>query len=176
MANFDAALKKTLDKWEGFPGFSIDNNKFEVCAGINREYWPGWVGWQTVDAIKAKVGNDKKAINAALAKDATLYGKVSDFYKRSFWTPSLEVIADQDLAWYLFDKGIQCGIRQANKFIQRALGVPDDGIIGAQTMLAIKGSNPVALLAHTREQAKEFYRALHAKDPVKYPTSMIERA
>lgn len=175
MAEFGPAFELIL-KNEGFPGWAIDNNGAEVCAGINRAYWPGWTGWDTIDMIKLKVGDDKKAINSVLGKDTTLRAKVSEFYKMHFWTPSLAELKNQELANWLADKYVQCYIPQSNKFLQRALGVNDDGKLGIITLTAANNADPVALLAKCRTEARKFYAELHAKNPAKYPKWMAERA
>ena len=174
MSDFMTAFNATL-KNEGYPGYNIDNNGAEVCAGINRAYWPGWGGWPQIDALKAK-GLDKKGINAALRKSPDLLSLVTEFYRRNFWPPSFGQISSQDVANWLFDKAVNAGISQAVKFLQRAAGVGADGQFGPKTLKAVNAAAGNLLVKSCREQAVEFYRQLHEKDPVKYPASMVHRA
>ena len=174
MAVFEEAFKATLQR-EGFPGYNIDNNGAEVCAGINRAYWPGWGGWPKIDLLKAN-GLNREKINAQLRKDTELIGKVTDFYRRNFWPPRFGQIAAQPVANWLFDKSVNMGISQAVKLLQRASGVADDGQFGPKTLAAVNAADPAQLAKGAHDQAVKFYQALHAKDPAKYPADMVNRA
>ncbi len=173
MSEFKPAITATL-KNEGFPGYSIDNNGAEVCAGINRHYWPGWSGWDKIDVLKSI--RDKKTTNTELAKDPTFRALVEAFYQANFWTPMIAQINDQGVANWVFDKAVQAGMIQAVKLIQRAAGVHDDGNFGPKTLAEINGASPAVLLANAKQQAVAFYQELHQKDPVKYPERMVSRA
>lgn len=174
MSDFKPALTATLIN-EGFPGYNTDNNKAEVCVGINRAYWPKWSGWVIVDGYKAQ-GLNRKQVNAGLAKDARLRPLVESFYQHNFWTPYIQKIVSQDVANWVFDKGVQAGIGQATKLLQRAAGVTDDGKFGPATLKAVNSADPQALLAACKQQAVAFYQQLHKQDPVKYAAGMVNRA
>lgn len=51
-------------------------------------------------------------------------------------------IADHWVMWLVIDFSIHSGPRTATRALQRAVGVPDDGIFGPQTTKAVNGSNP----------------------------------
>lgn len=88
------------------------------------------------------------------------------FYKTGFWYPGkYGLIDDQELATKAFDLGVNMGIKQGAKCIQRALqatgaDVKDDGAIGPATIAAINAADPSVVLAATRSEAAGFYRAL----------------
>jgi hypothetical protein len=164
-------------KNEGFPGYGRDNNGYEVVAGINRQYWTKSRVWDIVDSVKDGYNNPKQVNLALIGRKAELLEQVKDFYKRNFWYNKLEQIEDQQVATWLFDKGVQMGIGQAVKLIQRALDISDDGVFGPATLACINNHiNPDTLVAECRDQAKDFYRALNKRDPKKYPAWMITRA
>ena len=173
MAEFLPAFTATLVN-EGFPGYATDNNGAEVCAGINRAYWPGWGGWPIIDALEAK-GANRAGINAALKADARLAPLVQDFYRRNFWVDWMEHLA-QPVANWAFDKSVNMGIGQAVRLIQRAAGVTDDGKFGPATLAAVNACDPAQFVKGCHDQAVKFYQALHAKDPAKYPADMVNRA
>ena len=52
-------------------------------------------------------------------------------------TPGFEPIANDFLKWVLVDSGVLHGTRTAIKWLQQALGVAVDGVIGNQTMAAL---------------------------------------
>jgi lysozyme family protein len=174
MAEFMPAFTATLVH-EGFPGYAIDNNGAQVVAGINRGFWPGWTGWPLIDFLTAN-GLGRAEVNAQLKKDTKLISEVQDFYLRNFWPVMFNDIHDQGVANWLFDHGVNMGIKQAVRFVQRAVGTDDDGRLGPRTMLAINAANGPALVKSCHDQAVLFYRELHRQDPVKYPASMEERS
>jgi lysozyme family protein len=65
-----------------------------------------------------------------------------DIYRKAYWS---EIRADElpdALRFDLFDTAVNSGVAQAAKFLQRAVGVPDDGIIGPQTLAAVRDADP----------------------------------
>ncbi len=90
----------------------------------------------------------------------------AQFYKTGFWYPGkYGLINDQELSTKAFDLGVNMGIKQGAKCVQRALmaahrDVVDDGAIGPVTIGAINDVDPSILLAATRSEAAGFYRAL----------------
>jgi lysozyme family protein len=92
----------------------------------------------------------------------------ADVYRREFWEPlKCDAIRDDAIARKLFDTAVNCGKRQAVKFLQRALyaaheDLVDDGVIGPKTLAAVNFNalrNHGVLFAMRSEQAG-FYRAL----------------
>jgi lysozyme family protein len=68
-------------------------------------------------------------------------------YRDQYWRP---VKAD-DLPWpvarFVFDAAVNQGVGTATRLLQKTLGVAQDGIIGNNTLAAIRRSNPVELCA-----------------------------
>jgi len=63
-------------------------------------------------------------------------------YRRDYWN---RVKADElpsELRFPLFDGAVNAGVAQSIKWLQRAAGVRDDGVIGPITLAAIASSNP----------------------------------
>ncbi len=90
----------------------------------------------------------------------------AQFYKTGFWYPGkYGLINDQDLSTKAFDLGVNMGIKQGAKCLQRAVcagwsPIKDDGVIGPATIAAINLADPLVILAATRSEAAGFYRAL----------------
>lgn len=91
--------------------------------------------------------------------------EVAQIYLTEYWGPSK---ADQ-FAWPLnlvsFDGAVNCGPRQQALWLQRALGVDADGLIGPKTLIAAKDADPVGISKAILEQRADFYRGLVRKDP-----------
>jgi len=64
-----------------------------------------------------------------------------------------------------FDGGVNHGIGRAAKFLQRAVGVTDDGIIGPGTLLHVHAFDPIDLCRSICDQREKFYRDIVARKP-----------
>lgn len=67
------------------------------------------------------------------------------------------------------DACINTGVHQAAKFLQRAIGVADDGIVGPNTLGALEGcckaSSALVIANRVADQRIPFYHRLVDKDP-----------
>ncbi|MDH7453576.1 glycosyl hydrolase 108 family protein [Luteimonas composti] len=63
-------------------------------------------------------------------------------YRRDFWQAARCHQLPPVAAFQLLDGAVNSGIRQATRWLQRAVGVSDDGAIGPVTLAAIKAANP----------------------------------
>ena len=150
-ANFDAAQAFVL-KWEGADGkVSNDKNdrggitKYGVCLRFLKTIRPN----ATADTVR----NLTK-------KEAT------DIFHSEFWDKCRCDELPDRIAFALYDTAVNTGIKQAVKFLQRALGIKDDGIIGTDTVYFARNCDVDDVLASMLEQRRAFYR--HLAD--KYPT------
>ena len=172
MAEFKPAFDAMI-KHEIFPdGHAYANDPAdkggETYAGISRKFWPEWSGWKVLDTYKEK---PHFGVNSEL--DAS----VLNFYKTRFWTPyRLSELLSQDVANYIFDKIMNCGMA-AVKISQRIAAVPDDAKMGAKTIAAINGIEPVQFIASMRKGMQEHYKAIVARAPsqAKFLKSWLSR-
>jgi len=65
-----------------------------------------------------------------------------DIYRRRYWAPVRADDLPPALRYSVFDAAVNSGVSQAAKWLQRALGVKDDGQIGPLTLAAASVSNP----------------------------------
>lgn len=63
-------------------------------------------------------------------------GEAIEIYRGEYWTGPRFADLPRPLDLVCFDAGVNCGPARAAKFLQRALGVSDDGVIGNQTLAA----------------------------------------
>ncbi len=87
-----------------------------------------------------------------------------EIYRRDFW----ERVQGDDLpsmvAFQAFDAAVNHGIGNAVRWLQRAAGVADDGIIGPQTIAAVKRADPNDLAMKFLAERLEFYTKLTTFD------------
>jgi len=86
--------------------------------------------------------------------------QAKDIYRRAYW---LRVKADQydsAVAFQVFDAAVNHGIKQAVRWLQRAVKVTDDGFIGPVTVAAVNAANPSGVLARFNAQRLDFYTKL----------------
>ena len=81
-------------------------------------------------------------------------------YRKMYWD---KLQCDQFpfvVAFQLFDAGVNHGNAQAVKFLQRALSVVDDGVIGAKTIAAVSKLKDLQIVMLFNAERIEFYAAL----------------
>jgi len=64
------------------------------------------------------------------------------------------------LAVLHFDGCVNHGVARANKFLQTALGVPADGVVGPVTIAKAKAANEMNILNSVCSQREAFYRSI----------------
>jgi lysozyme family protein len=137
--NFDAAFDTLLKHEGGYSDHSADpggKTRYGVTEAVARE-----VGYR----------GDMKDLPLDLAKR---------IYKDRYWDA---VKADQmppAIRYVLFDGAVNSGVGQSAKWLQRALGVKDDGAIGPQTIAAANAGNPDALRMRMLSQRLKFMAGL----------------
>lgn len=81
-------------------------------------------------------------------------------YRSLYWD---KVKADSmpfPVAFQVFDAAVNHGTGQAAKFLQRAAGVVDDGIIGPKTLAAVAARDAAAILLLFNAEREQFYTDL----------------
>ncbi len=84
-------------------------------------------------------------------------------YATDYWEPAKCPALPQALALVHFDAAVNCGVGQAARFLQQAVGVTVDGIVGPVTIAAAwKAPEAVGAYLSVREA---FYRRLAQANP-----------
>lgn len=113
MANFDKAIEKVLINEGGYVNDPADSGG-ETKFGISKRAYP------SVD-IKNLTADEAKAI-----------------YKKDYWDKIKgDDIADDVVAYEIFDTAVNMGVRTSTKLVQIVVGAVPDGILGAKTLAAI---------------------------------------
>jgi lysozyme family protein len=174
MADFNQAFDLVMGHEGGYANNPNDRGG-ETYKGIARKFFPGWSGWDIIDATPNK---------GQLGANDTLQKRVRAFYKEHFWNAlSLDLVNDQKIATELFDTGVNMGVGQAAIWLQTVLNVSNrrgrdyadiikDGKVGPKTaailnahprpgevlkgLNCLQGAKYIAICEHNPSQ-EEFY-------------------
>lgn len=89
-------------------------------------------------------------VTQAVARANGYTGHMRDFpvdmakaiYWRQYWVPIKADDLPPAIRYAVFDAAVNSGANQAVKWLQRAIGVNDDGVVGPQTMTFARAANP----------------------------------
>lgn len=122
--NFDRAFVDLLGHEGGYSNNPSDpggETNWGVTVAVAREN--GYVG-------------SMKDMDASVAK--TIYGK-------KYWLAEFDQLPYQ-VAFQIFDAAVNSGVGQAVRWLQRSIGVADDGKIGPVTLAAVTNVDPLKLV------------------------------
>lgn len=81
-------------------------------------------------------------------------------YQKAYWERAKADQYDYAIAFQYFDAGVNHGPETAVRFLQRAVGVADDGNVGTVTLNAIKTSQVTDVLMRFNAERLMFYTKL----------------
>ena len=99
-------------------------------------------------------GKTRFGITEAVAREAGYRGDMRELpvdlakriYKDRYWDAVRAEELPEAVRYAVFDAAVNSGPRQAIRWLQRAVGVRDDGVIGPITLSAVRATDPQALL------------------------------
>lgn len=136
---FDTCFEKVIG-YEGGYTLDLKDPGGETNWGISKRAYP------SLD-IKNLTQADAKAI-----------------YKRDYWDRAQCDKLPASLAMIVFDAAVNSGIGQSIRFLQRAVGVADDGVLGPLTLAAISRMDTESLCARFLGQRLDFLTKLSTWD------------
>lgn len=83
-----------------------------------------------------------------------------EIYRRDFWEAAKCDRLPPAVGFQLLDGAVNSGIPQATRWLQRAVGVADDGILGPVTLAAIRAADPNDLVLLFNAQRIDFMTRL----------------
>lgn len=99
-------------------------------------------------------GKTRFGITEAVAREAGYRGDMRELpvdlakriYKDRYWDAVRAEELPEAIRYAVFDAAVNSGPRQAIRWLQRAVGANDDGIIGPQTLAAVRAADPERVL------------------------------
>jgi lysozyme family protein len=114
-----------------------------------------------------KYGIDQRSHPGVDIEALTLL-EAKDIYKREYWLKGQCDKLEWPLSLVHFDGCVNCGIGQATKFLQRAVGADDDGVFGKKTLAAVVSACSARSAETIAEEVVKlrtvFYKQLAAKN------------
>lgn len=121
--SFDKAFEHVVGVEGGYVNHPNDPGGETIYGITRRDHPQAWAnGRPTIDQAKA-------------------------IYRDQYWRPVKADDLPWPLAMFVFDAAVNQGVGTATRLLQKTLGVAQDGIIGNNTLAAIRRSNPVELCA-----------------------------
>jgi lysozyme family protein len=141
MTTFDKALTFTL-KWEGgFSNHSADPGGATMKGVTQRVY----------DSYRKHRGQSLQSVRNITDQE------LHQIYLDGYWTAAFCDKLPERLAIAAFDFAVNAGAQTAVKNLQRALGIDQDGIVGANTLRTIQAKGePEALRLYLKRRADRF--------------------
>lgn len=114
-------------------------------------------------------GKTRYGITEAVAREVGYKGDMRELpldlakriYKDRYWDTVKAEQLPPAVRYVVFDAAVNSGPGQAVKWLQRALGVVDDGVIGPKTLAAANAANPDALKMRMLGQRLRFMAGLN---------------
>lgn len=146
--NWDRAFDLVLKSEGGYVNDNADHGG-ETNLGVTRAAWGEYKG--------RPIRNGEMR---ALTRDM-----VKPFYKARYWDAVRGNDLPAGLDYAVFDFAVNAGPGRAVKFLQRSVGVREDGILGPVTMAAVQRVKPAEALAQFSDAKASFYKGLVDRDP-----------
>ena len=108
---------------------------------------------------ETKFGISKRAYPHLDIKALTLHN-AKDIYRRDFWQRVRGDELPREFAFQALDAAVNHGIGNAVRWMQRAAGVADDGVIGPVTLAAVQRAQPADLVLRFNAERLRFYAKL----------------
>lgn len=113
-------------------------------------------------------GKTRFGITEAVAREAGYRGDMRELpvdlakriYRDRYWNAVRAEELPAAIRYAVFDAAVNSGPRQAARWLQRAVGVRDDGVIGPITLGAVRAADPERLLRRVLSQRLRFMAGL----------------
>lgn len=146
--NFQPSFEHVLKSEGGYVNDPLDRGG-ETNLGVTKAAWAQYIGRPVQDG-------EMKALTVDV---------VAPFYKKGYWDKCRCDELPGGLDFAVFDFAVNAGPGRAAKFLQQAVGVTADGIIGPATLAAVAKADPSKILVDFGNIKEAFYNGIVARDP-----------
>lgn len=148
MTRFNYCLQVVLDSEGGFADHKADK------------------GGRTNYGVTQKTYDNYRDAKQLLKQDVMFIAlqEVKEIYY-VYWTSAKCDMLQAPLDLMVFDCAINSGAGRATKLLQRALGIPDDGVFGSATLAAVGSKDAKELSKAYLKERSDYYDRIVAKDP-----------
>jgi lysozyme family protein len=136
---------------------------FEDFIGRVLTHEGGYVNDPRDPGGETKFGIAKRSYPAVDIKGLTRDAAI-EIYRRDFWNRVQGDKLPRAFAFQVLDAAVNHGIGNAVRWMQRAAGVADDGIIGPMTLAAVTRADPADLVLLFTAERLAFYTKLSTFD------------
>lgn len=173
MANFTKAIEKMLKHEGGYVNDPLDPGG-ETYKGVARKMFSKWEGWTVIDLAKRNPNFPKN-----LDADQKLHQLITLFYKVNFWDKiKADEIKDDEVAFSIFDFGVNAGTSTSAALAQKVVGVKADGVLGKESIEKLNAFDPDHFLAAftVAKIARYLYIVKNRPESKKYFLGWVNRA
>lgn len=148
-------------------GFWNSNDPDVITGRMDTRERQQKVGYVNIPADRGgetKYGIAKNANPSVYIRGLNL-DQAMDIYFQKYWLRGYCNLIPYPLSTIHFDGCANHGPSRACKFLQRAAGVTEDGIIGRQTVAAIHSKGQAGVIRNLAEIRTDFYQSIVSRNP-----------
>ena len=135
------------------------NNNFPKCLEVILKSEGGYVNDPHDRGGETNMGISKRAFPDVDIKNLTKE-HASAIYKKYYWDKVQGDGLPSGLDLVVFDSAVNSGPAQAVKWLQRSIGVKDDGVLGPITIMALQKANKASVIDKFLDQRLTFLKSL----------------
>jgi len=148
-----------------FPGINNHmNERFQKAMKFVREAEGGYYNHPNDPGGETMYGITKRDYPDLDIKNLSRE-KADEIFYNDYWLPSVADKLSEPAYISYFDSVVNAGRKQANKFLQRALSVAANGVVGPVTLKAADQANAKQLANKIIDQRQTFYVNLSESRP-----------
>ena len=132
---------------------------FDEAFKVMVDHEGGYVDHPHDPGGETKYGISKRSYPAEDIKNLTLE-RAKAIYLRDYWQAAGCDYVPAKARFSLFDTAVNSGVKQAIKFLQRAVGAQDDGVIGSKTLMLLEATPPAVFIARYNGHRLQFMSSL----------------
>lgn len=149
-SNFDLSLARVLRHEGGYSNHPSDPGGVTLEGIIQRVY----------DAYRDGKGLKRRPLTAKMRGTSDWEAERDDIYRRNYWDLSRCDELPMGVDYATVDGSVNSGVGQSAKWLQRAVGVKADGVIGDVTIAAARKANPAAVINSMCDQRLAMLKGL----------------